>query len=70
MVLRFGRKRRGFTPVIFWPTPPFFLAKPRRLMVLPATGFLPQISHILDIFGYSFFVADILAHVLGRGKKK
>jgi hypothetical protein len=48
--LRFGKNRLGFTPVIFWPTPPFFLAKPRRFMVLPATGFLPHIAQIFDIF--------------------
>lgn len=46
---KLGRKKRLDMPVIFLPTPPFFLANPRRLMLLPARGFFPQIAHILDI---------------------
>lgn len=46
---RFGRNRRLVTPVIFLPAPPFFLASPRRQMLLPATGFFPQIAQTLDI---------------------
>ena len=32
-------------PVIFFPTPPFFLAIPRRAMEFPVSAPLPQISH-------------------------
>ena len=69
-VFRLGRKRRGVMPVIFRPTPPFFLARPRRTIVLPATGFLPQIKHIFDIFLCSVFEGAILTQVTGICKKK
>jgi hypothetical protein len=68
-VFRLGIKRRILTPVIFKPTPPFFLDKPRRLMVLPATGFLPQIRHIFDIF-VTPLVGDMLTQVNLICKKK
>jgi hypothetical protein len=55
-VFKFGMNLRAVIPVIFWPTPPFFLARPRRTSVRPATGFLPQIKHIFDIFIRSVFV--------------
>lgn len=45
-VLRFGRKRLLLMPVMRWPTPPFFFARPRRVMRLPAAGFFSHISHI------------------------
>jgi hypothetical protein len=47
--------RRGLMPVIFCPTPPFFFAKPRRVIFRPATGLLPHISQIFDIFYCSIF---------------
>ncbi len=41
---RLGEKVRFEIPVIFLPTPPFFLALPRRIMLLPACSLLPQIA--------------------------
>jgi len=44
---RFGLNHRAVTPVIFRPAPPLMRAIPRRLMVRPATGPLPQMAHDL-----------------------
>jgi hypothetical protein len=44
-----GRKRRFVTPVVFNPMPPFFFGKPRRAILLPATGPFPQMEQTLDI---------------------
>jgi hypothetical protein len=45
----FGLNLRAVMPVIFFPTPPDFLALPRREIRRPATLRLPQNAHILDI---------------------
>ena len=46
---RLGEKVRFEIPVIFLPTPPFFLALPRREMLLPARVPLPQTAQTRDI---------------------
>src|SRR6059058_49669 len=46
---RFGTNMRGTFLVTCRPTPPFFLAIPRRRMVLPLVGFDPVIAQILDM---------------------
>src|SRR5262245_48534954 len=53
---RFGLKRRLVMPVTLRPTPPRYLALPRRRILLPPTGFLPVIAHcipIADSFSFS-----------------
>lgn len=49
--------------MIFWPTPPFALASPRRTIVLPATGFLPQEKHTFDMINSS----DLSGHNVNTG---
>src|SRR6059058_4593136 len=46
---RFGTNRRGTFLVTCRPTPPFFLAIPRRRMVLPRTDFEPVMSQTFDM---------------------
>lgn len=46
---RLGKNLRRVCPVIFLPAPPLALAIPRRLMVRPDIGFLPQIAQTNDI---------------------
>src|ERR1043166_1561363 len=46
---KFGAKIRGTILVTCRPTPPFFLARPRRWMTLPRTALEPVILQILDI---------------------
>lgn len=48
-VLRFGTKSLGVLAVTCWPTPPFFLAIPRRWMTCPFEGFAPVMLQTLDI---------------------
>src|SRR5262245_64997707 len=46
---RFGLKRRLVMPVTLRPTPPRYLALPRRRILLPPTGFFPVIKHCMPI---------------------
>src|SRR5581483_3163698 len=46
---RFGLNRRLVMPVTFRPTPPRYLALPRRRILLPPTGFLPVIAHCMPM---------------------
>lgn len=46
---RFGMKRRDVMAVVCRPIPPLHLARPLRMMRLPTSGFLPQISQTLDM---------------------
>ena len=46
---RFGVNSRGTILVTCRPTPPFFLAIPRRRMVLPRMGFDPVMVQTFDI---------------------
>jgi hypothetical protein len=46
---RFGLNFLLVTPVIFLPTPPRYLALPRRAMLLPLTVRLPVKKHTLGI---------------------
>ena len=63
-VWRFGRNLLIVIPVIFFPTPPFFLARPRRFIVLPATGPFLHIEQVLDIIAISFkFVKFLLLNL-------
>jgi len=41
---RFGKNRRRFTRVVRRPTPPLFLARPRREYVRPTTTPFPQLT--------------------------
>lgn len=60
---RLGKNFRLVIPVVFLPTPPFFLAKPRRVIEFPVSADFPQISHFLAIARYytknMFFVKGI-----------
>jgi len=49
IVCRFGRNLLFDIPVIFLPTPPLALARPRLAIVFPATGPFPHILHTRDI---------------------
>lgn len=42
---RLGLKVRRLTPVVLMPTPPRYLALPRRVMWLPKVVFFPLTSH-------------------------
>jgi hypothetical protein len=46
---KFGAKMRGTFFVMCRPTPPFFLAKPRRWMTLPRMAFDPVMLQTLDM---------------------
>jgi hypothetical protein len=46
---RFGAKMRGTIFVMCRPTPPFFLARPRRWMTLPRMAFDPVMLQTLDM---------------------
>src|SRR2546421_12148598 len=54
---RFGANKRGTILVTCRPTPPFFLAIPRRRMMLPRMGFDPVMVQTFDM-------------VLKRGRKR
>jgi hypothetical protein len=45
----FGLKVRFVIPVVFFPTPPLYFARPLRATLLPTPTRFPQISHALDI---------------------
>lgn len=63
---RLGRNVLRETPVTRLPTPPFFLASPRRLILLPVEGPFPQISQTLDIMKYFLvFVEARIQNTLG-----
>src|SRR5262249_40960748 len=49
MFWRLGRKVRRLMPVTLRPTPPRYLALPRRAYLFPKTGFFPQIAHCIPI---------------------
>src|SRR5438309_5181549 len=46
---RLGLNLRLVTPVTLRPTPPRYLALPRRRILLPPTGFFPVIAHCIPI---------------------
>src|SRR5580704_16189508 len=66
-VLRFGTKSRGVFAVTCWPTPPFFLAIPRRWMMCPLLGFAPVMLQTLDI--EPLFRKERKDAVLGLGRQ-
>jgi hypothetical protein len=55
---RFGKKVLFVTPVIRLPTPPFFLANPRRAMEVPACGRFPQIAQTFDMVLIPFVLSN------------
>src|SRR5262245_51399708 len=56
-------------PVGFWPTPPRYLALPRRAIWLPIAGFLPQTSHCMPMAGVSGRGASLVENAYHSGAR-
>src|SRR5205807_5518814 len=58
MFCRLGRNTRRLMPVTLRPTPPRYLALPRRAYWLPSTGFFPQMAHCMPMIPLHHANAD------------